>query len=85
MDLNTLETRTVMTNHFGYYRVRDLQFGSIFIVGVKSKSYYFASPFQTVILDLVTREVMFTGSKFRPPSVVAADVDEPLVIVSKEP
>lgn len=86
MDLTTLETRDVITNDFGYYRVRDLQFGNTFIVGAKGKSYYFPIPYQTVTLNLITREVMFTAAKFPPPPGLAPEssIDEPLVIVSKE-
>ena len=84
MDLTTLEVRNVISNDFGYYRVRDLRFGNVFIVGANGKGYYFAIPFQTVTLNLITREVMFTASKFPPPSAVEIGIDDPLVVIAKE-
>ncbi|MBK7708015.1 MAG: carboxypeptidase regulatory-like domain-containing protein [Acidobacteria bacterium] len=64
MDLNTLETRTVVSNDFGYFVVDDLQFGSTFLVNASSGRYYFAFPFQTVNLDLVSRQVNFIAAEF---------------------
>ncbi|MBK8150186.1 MAG: carboxypeptidase regulatory-like domain-containing protein [Acidobacteria bacterium] len=63
MDLNTLETRTVVSNDFGYFVVDDLQFGSTFLVNASSGRYYFAFPFQTVNLDLVSRQVNFIAAE----------------------
>lgn len=84
LDLTTLDQRNVITNDFGYFRVRDLQFGNTFLVGAKSKSWDFAFPFQTVRLDLISREVLFIANR---PQAIAPEsaIDEPVVIVSKEP
>ncbi len=84
MDLTTLDRRDVMTNDFGYFRVRDLQFGNTFVVGARSKSYLFTFPFQTVRLDLISREVLFTASRFESIAPESA-IGEPVVILSKEP
>lgn len=84
MDLTTLDRRDVITNDFGYFRVRDLQFGNTFVVGAKSKNYFFTFPFQNVTLDLISREVVFTASRFESTVPVSA-IDEPVVILSKEP
>lgn len=84
MDLTTLDQRNVITNDFGYFRIRDLQFGNTFLIGAKSKSYDFAFPFQTVRLDLISREVLFIAN--RPQAIAtAAAIDEPVIIISKAP
>lgn len=84
MDLTTLETRNVITNDFGYFRVNDLQFGNTFLVGASGKRYHFAFPYQTVTLNLISREVFFTANRFDP-AVQPSGIAEPLVIVSSEP
>ncbi|HNU07829.1 MAG TPA: carboxypeptidase-like regulatory domain-containing protein [Pyrinomonadaceae bacterium] len=84
MDLTTLDQRNVITNDFGCFRIRDLQFGNTFLIGAKSKSYDFAFPFQTVRLDLISREVLFIANRPQAIATVAA-IDEPVIIISKAP
>ncbi|MBK9162478.1 MAG: carboxypeptidase regulatory-like domain-containing protein [Acidobacteria bacterium] len=48
-------TRTTMTNPFGYYRFDNVEVGQNYIVSVASKSYEFANPTQVVsVLENVT-------------------------------
>jgi len=47
----TSETRSVITNTFGYYRIDDLQSGSLYSVSVSHKRYRFANPTVTFSLN----------------------------------
>ncbi len=62
MDLNTLDVQTTVTNDFGYFEFNDLQFGSTFIVSVRSNRYAFPFPYQTVILGAPVQKIRFVGS-----------------------
>ncbi len=64
MNLTTLEVSSAITNDFGRFTVDDLQFGNIFLISVSSSRYYFASPFQTVNLDSISKRVLFVASDF---------------------
>lgn len=62
LDLNTLDVQTTVTNDFGYFEFNELQFGSTFIVSVRSNRYAFAFPYQTIILGEPSRKIRFFGS-----------------------
>lgn len=69
LDTNTLESRSVITNRFGYFSFQQMPVGDFYLISVKSKGYWFAGNNQGFGLtgDLTTIE--FTGAHFYDPVI----------------
>jgi uncharacterized delta-60 repeat protein len=50
-DTTTGETKSTITNPFGYYNFQDLEVGRSYVLTIKSKRFSFANPTRTITLD----------------------------------
>lgn len=55
------ETRTTLSNAFGYYRFADVPAGAVYIVTATSKRYVFNNPTQVLFLSEETNEINFAA------------------------
>lgn len=62
-NVNTLETRSTMTNSFGYYSFDDLESGQMYVVTVKSKRYAFSQDTQTFVLSDAVENLDFIADE----------------------
>ncbi len=45
------ETRTALSNPFGYYRFQDVEIGQSYVLGISSKRYTFANPTRVIMVN----------------------------------
>ena len=55
------ETRTVLTNSFGYYRFDGIPIGQIYVISVADKRYQFANNTQVITVSEEITELNFTA------------------------
>lgn len=64
---NEGNTRTMLTNPFGYYRFTNVQSGATYVFGVSHKIYQFAVPFQSLTLVGDEENLNFVSAPIKPP------------------
>ncbi len=73
------ETRTAISNLFGYFRFDDVEAGQTYIIGVRSKRYQFANPTQVVFVSDEITDLIFNAlPKFLP----VTETGEPILLRS---
>ncbi len=64
LDTNTLESRTVRTNPFGYFYMQEMPVGDFYIISVNSKGYWFANNNQGLTLTENLTNLQIIGTPF---------------------
>lgn len=66
---NTLESRSVTTNRYGYFDFQEMTVGDFYLISVNSKGYWFASNNQGIGLTENLTELTFIGTPFLNPVI----------------
>lgn len=61
MNLTTLETQIRVTNDFGYFKFNNLPIFDLYLVAVRSKSYFFTNSNQLVQFTALEHNTIFTS------------------------
>ena len=64
LDTNTLESRSVRTNAFGYFNMQEMPVGDFYIISVNSKGYWFANNNQGLTLTENLTNLQIIGTPF---------------------
>jgi hypothetical protein len=59
---STLESRTILSNSFGYYRFHNLEVGSIYVISVRNKRYSFDANQKSFSLNDAIENLDFVGA-----------------------
>ena len=62
INTHTSETRTAVSNSFGYFRFDDLEVGNIYMVTVQNKKYSFETETRTFVLNDAMENMDFKAS-----------------------
>ena len=64
LDTNTLESRSVRTNAFGYFNMQEMPVGDFYIISVSSKGYWFVNNNQGLTLTENLTNLQIIGTPF---------------------
>lgn len=85
LNTNNLESRSVITNRYGYFSFQEMTVGDFYLISVNSKGYWFAANNQGIGLTDNLTELEFIGTPFNNPVIGSGIFDDVIKSKKKQP